>query len=98
MTTGSTFTSAIRSQTLNDLADAAGDVRRLRGWQTASIRRLVGSSSCGVGIAPTDAYASGLTDLPVIATLHSTGEDEGPIASTTDVRMSCHHGRCLRDE
>lgn len=78
----------IRSQALNDLSDAAGEVRRLRGWPTASVRRLVSSKSDGIGMAPTDVYASGLTDLPVIAKLHPTGEDEGPIASTTRTSMS----------
>jgi hypothetical protein len=70
-----------------DLRQASDDVRELAGWQKASIRRLVQSGSSGVGIPPTDAYASGLADLPVIATLRPTGLDEGPIASTTEAAV-----------
>ena len=56
-----------------DLKSAHDDLRSVKGLQTASVLRLLPSDSPGVGIPPTENYASGLTDLPVIARLGADG-------------------------
>ncbi|MBN1591691.1 MAG: hypothetical protein JW941_00420 [Candidatus Coatesbacteria bacterium] len=76
-----------RSQLLGDLHTAGEDVRRFKGWQTASIRRLIGSEFEGVGLPPTDAYASGLVDLKVSATYLPENLENGEIVSAGDSPM-----------
>ncbi|MBN2209547.1 MAG: hypothetical protein JW759_09660 [Candidatus Coatesbacteria bacterium] len=73
-----------RAQLFQDLRQANDDVRRIRGWQKASIRRLVQSDSPGVGLPPTDAYASGLVDLKVCASSAPFELSDGPVVPTTD--------------
>ena len=58
---------AIRSKMFWDILKASDDAQELQGWQKASVRRLVNSHSSTLGVPPQDAYASGLTDLSVLA-------------------------------
>lgn len=80
-------TSRQRSQLFQDLHEASCDIRHIKGWQKASIRRLIESDSPGVGLPPTDAYASGLIDLKVSAKAVASKLCDGPIASTADAAM-----------
>ena len=73
-----------RAQLFQDLRQANDDVRRIKGWQKASIRRLIESDSPGVGLPPTDAYASGLVDLKVCAWSAPSELRDGPVVPTTD--------------
>ena len=73
-----------RLQLFRDLHKASCDVRHIKGWQKASIRRLIQSDSPGIGLPPTDAYASGLVDLKVCASTVPSELCDGPIASTTN--------------
>ena len=76
-----------RSQMFSDLKGASKDIQQLHGWQKASIRRMIKAESPGVGLPPTDAYESGLTDLPVIASFVRSSTEEGPVAPTTCATM-----------
>jgi len=76
-----------RQELFQDLHRASCDVRHIKGWQKASIRRLIESDSPGVGLPPTDAYASGLVDLKVCASTVPSELCDGPIASTTNAAM-----------
>ncbi len=83
MTDGSNA-SRQRRQLFHDLQEASCEIRQTRGSQTASIRRLVSSDSPGLGLPPTDAYASGLVDLSVCASSMPSGLCEGAVASITN--------------
>lgn len=73
-----------RSQLFRDLHEASNEIRQIKGWQKASIRRLMYSDSPGVGLPPTDAYASGLVDLRVCASSMPSDLCDGAIATTTN--------------
>jgi len=72
---------------LRDLHEVERDFREMNGWQRASIRRLIVSDSAGVGLPPTDAYASGLVDLEVCASSMPLELEGGPVVPTMDGGM-----------
>ena len=76
-----------RRHIFRDLHEVERDFREMSGWQRASIKRLIASDSAGVGLPPTDTYASGLVDLSVCASPLPLELDGGSVVSTVDGGM-----------
>ena len=60
------------------------DLWKLTGAPTATVKRLISSTSASVGVPPTDLYASGLTGLRVIA---KTTSSVAPRVRNTDASL-----------